>query len=296
MNQQSKEKVHLPGSRRQFMKVAAGLPLLGAFPAGLSAMGDREPGPVQRRQVRAALLSATTMPGGQSLGHAYPALRELYEEVTEILLIPFASLPEDRDAYEKRMQRDFAKIRGDLNIRSLHAVAKADAGRVVREAEAFFVSGGNTFLLLRELYDRFVVDLIRERVLNGVPYGGSSAGSNIAGRVIGTTNDFPMTDIPTRRSLGILPAVFNPHHPDPATDGRGYGSRKWKIENYTGYNQEEVVLGVTDPGVVGIRGDQLTLLGEGGKAYLTHRGKQKEVDSAETRDLVAPMTTLRSGV
>ena len=292
MNQQ-KQDPHASGSRRRFIKAAAGLPLSGALPCGLGAMNQREPEAAQRGHIRAALLSATTVQGETSLRHAHPALEDLYRDVSEILLIPFSSLPPDRDAYARRMQRDFAKIRTDLKVRSLHQVGKADAARAVRDAEAFFVSGGNTFLLLRELYDRFVVDLLRERVLNGVPYGGSSAGSNIAGTVIGTTNDFPMTDIPTRRSLGILPAVFNPHHPDPALDERGYGSRKWKIGNYTEYNEDEIVLGVTDPGVVGIRGSRLTLLGDGGKAYLTYRGVQVEVDSAETRDLVQPMADLR---
>lgn len=278
------------------MKLAAALPLLGAATIPLSAGGaTRLPDPRQRRLVRALLLSATTVPGRSSMEHAVEELGRHFEGRRDILLINFASLPQDRDAYAKRMQREFAAINPQFAVRSLHQIPPRDAAAAIREAEGFFVSGGNTFLLLRELYDRFALEVLRERILMGIPYAGSSAGSNLAGTTIGTTNDFPMTDVPTRRALGILPAVFNPHHPDPVLDQTGHGSRQWKISNYTGYNRDDIVLGVTDPGLVRILGDQITLVGDDGRAFITFREQRATVNPEDDRDLGKVMQRLRRG-
>lgn len=282
-------------SRRQFLKHAAVLPLAGASLPLTSLGQSARISPKLRTRVNATLLSATTVPGGTSMGHAYEPLREVFSEVSDILLMPFARLPADRDAYTRRMQRDFARIEPRFKVRSLHQVDPRDAPAVVRDAEAFFISGGNTFLLLRELYDRFVVDLIRELILQGVPYGGSSAGSNVAGTVIGTTNDFPITDIPTRRSFGLMPAVFNPHHPDPQTNERDFGSRQWKIGQYTDYNTDEIVIGVTDPGVLRIQGDQIKLRGEkNAAAFVVYRKQNREVTREGGGDVSKAIREIKS--
>lgn len=253
--------------RRKLLGALAALPVVGAA-SGLSASAVSAPvSESSRERIRALLISATTLAGRGSLEHAAEELRDVYADISRILLINFASLPEDRDAYAARMQRDFKRIDSRFRVDSLHSVDPTDAPTVVREAEAVFVSGGNTFLLLRELYDRQCVELLGGRVFAGIPYAGSSAGSNLAGLEIGTTNDFPITDVPTRRSLGIFPAVFNPHHPDPA-DESAYGSRQWKIRQYARYNPAKPVLGVTNAGLVRVRGDKLTLCGDGGLATI----------------------------
>lgn len=280
-------------SRRRFLSTLAATSAAGlSLPVGVRG-NTRSEIPVEHRsRVNALLLSATTVPGRGSMEHAVSFYPELYEGVGEILLINFASLPEDRDRYEARMQGEFSRIGPGFKVRSLHREPVAGAARAVREAEAFFVSGGNTFLLLRELYDRFVVDLLRERVLLGIPYAGSSAGSNIAGTVIGCTNDFPLVDIPTRRSLGILPAVFNPHHPDPETAEQDFESRQWKINQYATYHPDEVVIGVTDPGLVRIRGTELTLLGDNARAFVQQGGRKRSLYSGEDRDLSAAFSAV----
>ena len=247
-----------------------------------------------RKHLRALLVSATTLPGRASLEHAWEELRLLYKGIDRILLINFASLPGDRDAYAKRMQRDFTRIDERFRVDSLHTVPGMEARRAVQQAEAVFVSGGNTFLLLRELYDREVVELLAERVFAGMPYAGSSAGSNIAGIEIGTTNDFPITDVPTRASLGIMPAVYNPHHPDKA-DKDAFGSRQWKIRQYASYNPDKPVLGVNDAGMVRVRGDQLTLKGEDGLAAVQVGAQSAIVEDHGEGNLSETIARLREG-
>jgi dipeptidase E len=295
VNPQSDRNPGIPGSRRRFLKKLTGWSLVGLAPAPLAAkVWNPATGESSRDQINALLISATTVAGKTSLEHARSALAELFGQRRRLLLINFASLPEDRDAYARRMQRDFARIDPDFKIDSLHAVDPREAGKAIREAEGFFVSGGNTFLLLRELYDRFVVDLLRERVLQGVPYAGSSAGSNIAGETIGTTNDFPITDVPTRRGLGLFPGVYNPHHPD--LDDPLFGSRQWKIGQYAAYNTHETVVGITNDGMLRVKGTRLTLLGEDAAAALVqHRDREARVLPSESRDVSAAFRQVRNG-
>ena len=279
--------------RRSFVKAAAGVSLL-VFAGSCkdTAMTDVLSGSIRRDRVNALLLSATTNPGQSSLEHAREAMKETYGDRKNILLINFASLPDARDAYEKRMQRDFSKIDPEYRIQSLHRAESENAASLIENAEAFYVSGGNTFLLLRELYDRKVVDRLRERVLDGVPYVGSSAGSNIAGEVIGTTNDFPLVDIPTRRSLGIMPALFNPHHPHPDTDPSLFESRQWKIGEYTRYHKETSVVGLTNPGMLRIRGNEISLIGASAIAFIQRNGSSERIDSSAEKSISGVLNRL----
>lgn len=53
-----------------------------------------------------------------------------------------------------------------------------DEATAIRTAKALMVGGGNTHLLLKTLYDKNLIDVIREMVLfKGTPYIGVSAGN-----------------------------------------------------------------------------------------------------------------------
>ncbi len=282
----------IPGfaaSRRGFLKRVLPLSIFGLVSRLPLVAASR----VDSGLVDALLISATTLKGKATLEQGYEELADLYHGRKRILLINFASLPEDRDAYEKRMQQTFSKIGSGFEVSSLHRVPVEESIRAIEQADAFYVSGGNTFLLLRELYDRNAVWALRARVRAGIPYAGSSAGSNIGGVDIGTTNDFPLVDVPTRRSLGLLNASYNPHHPDPESEKSLFDSRQWKIRNYCRYNKDTFVVGVTNPGMVRVRGGKVTLLGENASAFV-HRGKREErIDSSGGGDLSAAFERLR---
>ena len=220
------------------------------------------------------LLSATTNPGQSFLEHGVEALREIYAGCASVLLLPYASAPGGRDFYEKRMNEAFARLEIGPRVVSLHHHQGSEAARVLSEAEAVFVSGGQTFLLLRSLYDLDLLDLLRERAFAGMPYAGASAGANIAGTLIGTTNDFPVTDIPTRRSLGLIPYLINPHHP---SEGEAeFDGRRGKILWYQETNPTETVIGLTNPSFLRLQGRSIIL--HGGPAFLYRR---PEVDRLE---------------
>ncbi len=195
------------------------------------------------------------------------AMREHFAGCKKVALVLHATAPADRDAMEGRLQRAFAHI-GVPAAESLHRRDAAGALELLRTADAICVGGGETFVLLAELQRTGQLDVIRERVLAGVPYAGISAGANVAGMLIGTTNDFPVADIPTRNALGIFPAVINPHHPLPEQKAE-YDGRAGKIKGYLRFNPNETVVGLANASLIKLQHGQITLLTGRGWVYRT---------------------------
>ena len=186
-----------------------------------------------------------------------PAMSEFYAGTKHVAIVLHASVPADRDKMERRLQEAFAHI-GVPKGTSLHKLDGPGAIALLREVDAIFISGGDTFALLRELQKTGQLEVIQKQALAGVVTGGTSAGANVLGPVIGTTNDFPVNDIPTRNALSLFPALINPHHPEP-DDQAGYASREWKINNYRRWNPGETVLGLGDRSIAVLKDGKVTL-------------------------------------
>ena len=195
------------------------------------------------------------MQGNRFADTTMPAMREHYAGCRKIALVLHATHPDDRDAMEAILAEAFAAL-GDHEAISIHRGHGHAAIAQLLAADAFFVGGGETFGLLRALHETGQLELIRNRVLDGVPYAGSSAGANMTGLVIGATNDFPVTDIPTRRALGLLPVVINPHHPR-ADETESHEVRSAKIQGYLKWNPGERVLALGDRAMVRLHDGQL---------------------------------------
>lgn len=186
-----------------------------------------------------------------------PVLREHYAGVKKVILVLHATAPSERDRMERRLQEAFAHL-GGFAAESLHHSDAAGQRDLLERAEAVFVGGGETFVLLGELYRTGQLELIRRRVLAGMPYGGTSAGANVAGLLIGTTNDFPTAEIPTRAALGVFPAVINPHHPAPEQKA-DFAGRAGKIRGYLVFNPEETVFALGNASIARLHGGRVTL-------------------------------------
>ena len=137
-----------------------------------------------------------------------------------------------------------------------------DAARAVREAEAIFVGGGNSFRLLQALNRLDVLDALRRAVVHdGVPYLGASAGSNLACPSIRTTNDMPIVEVPSLTALGLIPFQLNPHYldPDPRSTHQGE-TRQQRIEEFLEEN-DVPVLGLREGAWLQVSGQRAVLSG-----------------------------------
>jgi dipeptidase E len=158
---------------------------------------------------RVLLISNSTLYGSGYLDHAEGEIRSFLGGARSVLFVPYALY--DRDAYASMAQKRFERM--GYALESIHKAS--DPQQAVNNAEAIFVGGGNTFRLLKALYDADVLNPIRQRVKEGMPYVGSSAGSNVAGPTIKTTKDMPIVQPQSFDALGLVPFQISPHYLDP---------------------------------------------------------------------------------
>ncbi|XP_034042934.1 alpha-aspartyl dipeptidase [Thalassophryne amazonica] len=221
------------------------------------------------------LVSNSTLHGGGYLDHCEQHISSFFgQDVKTVLFVPYAL--HDRDAYTKTARDKFQTL--GYYVESIHEAA--DPVDAVKKAEAIFIGGGNTFRLLKSLYDNQVVTAIRTRVLeDGVPYMGSSAGTNVATISISTTNDMPIVCPPSFAAIGLVPFNINPHYLDPDPNSRHMGeTREQRITQYHEESNTPSVLGLREGSMLLVEGNKATLLGTT-KARLFTRGKpSKEYD------------------
>lgn len=233
------------------------------------ALGPLAAGASWQTSPRASVLvvGGAMMNGDQFSDPTLPTMREHFAGCKQIALVLHASHPAERDAMEARMKKAFAHL-GGIEATSVHRFDDAGARELLRKADGIWVGGGETFVLLAELYRAGQLELIRERVRAGVPFGGSSAGANVAGLVIGTTNDFPTAEVPTRGALAIFPAVINPHHPTPQTKA-DYDARVGKLIGYIKFNPSETVLALANASMVRLNRGKITVTSGSAWIYQT---------------------------
>jgi len=185
---------------------------------------------------RVLLISNSTLFGSGYLDHAESEIRDFLGDVKRVLFIPFAL--HDRDAYTETASARFAKMGYELT--SIHNAT--DRFQAVAETEAIFTGGGNTFRLLKTLYDQFLLGPIRQRVAEGMPYIGSSAGSNIAAPTIKTTNDMPIVQPPSFDALSLVSFQINPHYLDADPNSKHMGeTREKRITEFLEENDTPVL-------------------------------------------------------
>lgn len=208
---------------------------------------------------RLLLLSNSVNYGQGFLEHAAADIKNfLGAGVKRVLFVPFAGVSRSYDEYAAALRGPFAEM--GYEIESVHqTVAQADA---VRNAQAIAVGGGNTFHLLRGLYENALMDSIRERVEMGVPYIGWSAGSNVACPTIKTTNDMPIVEPQSFEALGLVPFQINPHYTDAQLTGHGGETREQRIAEFTVANPGVRVVGLREGSTLRIEGQTIRLLGE----------------------------------
>ena len=221
------------------------------------------------------LLSTSTVHGSRFLEYAEDDIRSFFPGSATVLFVPFARPGGiTHDGYTELARTRFGEM--GLGLAGLHE--SADPLAAVNEAEGVFVGGGNTFVLLKALYEAGLLEPLRRRALAGMPYMGSSAGSNLAGLTIGTTNDMPVVEPASFRALALVPFNINPHYldPDPGSTHMGE-TRETRIGEFHHFNAQPV-LGLREGAMLRVKGNEARVLGSRGGRLFACQADPVEVE------------------
>jgi len=241
--------------------------------------------------MRLLLASSSTVHGGGYLDHVAPALADFFANVSPVLFVPFAL--HDADSYAARARERFARLDPGRELVSLHTFPAAERAARVADAEGFFVGGGNTFRLLHALDSGGLLEPLRKRVRAGAPYAGASAGTNLAGRTIQTTNDMPIVHPRSLDALDLVPFLLNPHYldPDPRSTHMGE-TREERIRQFHEEPGNQIpVVGLREGAWLAREGASLLLRGTGGARLF--RPGESPTEYGEGQDLSFLLGSLR---
>jgi dipeptidase E len=221
----------------------------------------------------AIIASTSTVHGGEYLDYLLPELEKLFHNCSTILFIPFARPGGiSHDDYTSKVRIAFTKI--NKKVVGLHEFE--DFATAIQNAEGIFTGGGNTFLLVKQLYDNKLMVVLAKTIESGIPYLGTSAGSNITGISMQTTNDMPIVYPESFATLGIIPFNLNPHYLDPDLNSKHMGeTRETRIKEYHKFNSTPVI-GLREGSWLEVKNDSITL-----KGNLTARYFEANKDAVE---------------
>jgi dipeptidase E len=215
------------------------------------------------------LVSTSTVHGTGYLDHCEAEVRELFAGRDSVLFVPYALY--DPDRYAATVRSRFEQM--GFGLESLHEQSSPAAA--VENAAGVFIGGGNTFRLIDALQRDGILEIIRDKVAAGMPYMGTSAGSNVACLTIKTTNDMPILQPQSFEALALVPFQINPHYQDPEPGSAHMGeTRETRIREFHEENDTPVV-GLREGAMLQVDGEGVTLRGLAG-ARLFCRGREPE--------------------
>ncbi|OSY89419.1 (alpha)-aspartyl dipeptidase [Tenacibaculum holothuriorum] len=218
---------------------------------------------------RLIVASTSTVHGSTYLEYILPTLKTFFKEAKEILFIPYARPGGiSYEVYTAIAKKAFLTI--DKNVKGVHEFENPI--EAVKNANAIFTGGGNTFELVNQLYKNNLIEVLKKTLEKGTPYLGTSAGSNICGVTMMNTNDMPIVYPPSFDTLGMIPFNINAHYLDPNPDSTHMGeTRETRIKEFHVFNKTSVLglregswLEVID-NVITIRGKYTARLFQQGK-------------------------------
>ncbi len=227
------------------------------------------------------LLSSSRSGDGAYLEHAREWIANHIQQ-RELLFIPFAGVTIDWDDYTQRVQEALNPV--GIRVHSIHRAR--DAQQAIADAQAIAVGGGNTFHLLKTIYDWQLLEIIKLRVTEGVPYLGWSAGSNIAAPTICTTNDMPIVQPPSFNALAFLPFQLNPHYSDWMPPNFHGETRAQRLAEYLTANPSRQVIALREGSALQRNNNKLTLLGTQPALLFEHKKDLQEISGSDMSKLL----------
>lgn len=221
------------------------------------------------------IASTSTIYNSGYLEYLLSDLSVFFKNKDEIVFIPFAR-PNGitHDEYTTKAKTAFLKI--NKQVIGIHEYDNAI--EAIKQAKAIFVGGGNTFVLVNELYKNGIMSEIKDAINSGTPYLGTSAGSNICGLTMNTTNDMPIVLPPSFKTLGVVPFNINPHYLDPIPNSKHMGeTRETRIKEFHHFNTQPV-LGIREGSWIEVDNQNMYLKGNESARIFEYNQEPYEVE------------------
>jgi len=221
------------------------------------------------------IASTSTIHGGKYLDYLLDTLKVHFKDTEEIVFIPYAR-PSGitHNQYTEKASKAFNKI--EKKIVGLHTFKNPK--EAIENAKGIFVGGGNTFVLVNALYKFNLIEGLQDAIKKGTPYLGTSAGSNICGLTMNTTNDMPIVYPPSFKTLGFVPFNINPHYLDPDPNSKHMGeTRETRIKEFHQFNTQPVV-GLREGSWIEVKDNNLQLKGNLQARIFEHNQKPYEIN------------------
>ena len=225
------------------------------------------------------LLSNSTNFGEEYLSYPKQAIKDFLGNIGDnIVFIPYAGVTFSWDDYTQKVNDALAEIQ--VHVLGIHSTD--DPVKSISEADAIMVGGGNSFQLLNLLYKNDLVKAIREKISSGTPYIGWSAGSNMVCPTLKTTNDMPIVEPPSFKSLDLIPFQINPHYTEAVIPNHGGESRELRILEFVEANKNTMVVGLPEGMIIQLKYGKYELIGDkevkifqyGKDPYITNSSKE----------------------
>jgi len=222
------------------------------------------------------IASSSTIHNQAYLEYLLPVVSQHFKNTKKLLFIPYAR-PNgiSHDKYTEKVKSFFIQI--GIEVNGLHEFENPK--KAIENAQAIFTGGGNTFLLVYQLYQNDLIDVLKKTLENGIPYLGTSAGSNITGITMQTTNDMPIIYPPSFKTLGLVPFNINPHYIDSDANSTHMGeTRQTRIKEFHVFNNIPV-LGLREGSWIEVKNDNITLKGMLSARWFIQNQQTIEIES-----------------
>ncbi|MDR0754351.1 MAG: dipeptidase PepE [Prevotellaceae bacterium] len=221
------------------------------------------------------LISNSTNAGEAYLEYPKKQIAEFLgkNKVEKVMFVPYAAVTFSYDEYQRKVQNRFSDF--GIEVDSVHRYE--NPAKAIEKSQAIVVGGGNTFHLVKLMQQHRLISAIRTKVFKDTPYTGWSAGSNVACPSMCTTNDMPIVQPRTFKTLNLIPFQINPHYLDAHPDGHAGETREQRIMEYLRVNPGMYVAGLREGCMLLIENNKISLIGNRNLRLFKYGSEPKEI-------------------